>query len=114
MKTDEQIRKVVMRRVRLIYYARQAAKPAPRIALLAGLSAGLASTVSVVNVALNALMVGGVSQFATFVAVAFAGTTFAVQALTLALVATIGWFAFDALKKLQTTILPARAVATVQ
>ena len=71
MKTDEQIRKAVMRRVRLIYYARQAAKPAPRIALLGVLSVGLASTVSVANVALNALMVNGVAQFAAFVVAAF-------------------------------------------
>jgi hypothetical protein len=114
MKTDEQIRKAVMRRVRLMYYARQAAKPAPRVALLGALSAGLVSTVSVVNVALNAFMVGGVSQFITFAAVAFAGTTFAAQALTLALVATIGWFVFDALKKIQSVVLPARAAATAQ
>ncbi len=111
MKTDEQIRKAVMRRVRLIYYARQAAKPAPRIALLGALSAGLASTVSLVNVALNAFMVQGVTQFFAFAFYAFLGTTVAVQALTLALVATIGWFAFDALRKLQAVVRPAHAVA---
>lgn len=102
-----------MRRVRLIYYARQAARPAPRVALLAGLSAGLASTVSVVNVALNAVAAGGVTEFAAFFVAAFVGTTFAVQALTLALAATIGWFAFDALKKIQSAVAPAHEVATV-
>lgn len=103
-----------MRRVRLIYLARQAAKPAPRIALLGVLSAGLASTVSVVNVALNALMVGGASELAAFFAAAFVGTTFGVQALTLGLIATVGWFAFDAVRKIQTVVMPAREVATAQ
>ncbi len=114
MKTDAQIRARVMRRVRAIYWARQIARPAPRVALLGALSLALTSTVSVVNVAVNALMFGGVLQLAGFFVAAFVGTTLAVQALVLGIVATVGWFVFDAVRKVTTVLAPAHEVATAQ
>jgi hypothetical protein len=103
-----------MRRVRAIYWARQLARPAPRVALLGALSLGLTSTVSIVNVAVNALMFGGVSQVVAFFIAAFVGTTLAVQALVLGIVATVGWFAFDAVRKIGMVLAPAQEVAIAQ
>lgn len=114
MKTDEQIRAHVMRRVYTMYWARQLKKPATRFAFVGALSAGLLSSVSIVNVALNALAVGSIEHIAAFFLAAFVGTTLAVQAMLVALVGSIGWFAFDALKKVREVVMPVGEAATAQ
>ena len=112
MKTDAQIRAHVMRRVYAMYWGRQLKKPAPRIALVGVLAFGLASSVSIVNIVLNALSVGGVAELAAFFVSAFAGTTAGVQAMTLALVGSVGWFISDALHKVRDVVMPVRETAT--
>ena len=113
MKTDDQIRAHVMRRVRAIYVARQLKRPAPRIALIGALLAGIASSVSVVQVALNALAVTSFSGFLSFVTAAFLGTTLAVQVMVLGVVCSIGWFFFDGFRVVRSRILPEYAPEVV-
>ena len=114
MKTDEQIRAHVMRRVYTMYWARELKKPAPRIALVGALVIGLASTVSVANVAVNALMVTGAGDLVAFFVAAFLATSAAVQAMTVALVGSVGWFIVDAFRKVRDTVMPAQETATAQ
>lgn len=114
MKTDAQIRAHVMRRVYAMYWGRQLKKPAPRIALVGVLAFGLASSVSIVNVILNALSVGGVAELAAFFIAAFVGTTGAVQAMTVALVGSLGWFIADGVKHVHSTVMPLEEASAVQ
>lgn len=114
MKTDEQIRKHVMRRVWAMYWARELKKPAPRIALLGALTIGLASSVSIANVVMNVPYVSGFSGMAAFFVTAFVSTTAAVQAMTVALLGSVGWFIADAFRKVRTAVLPAHETATAQ
>lgn len=114
MKTDEQLRAHVMRRVYAIYWMRELKKPAPRIALIGALVLGLASSVSVVNVVLNALTVGGIEGLVAFVVAAFVGTTAAVQAMTVAFIGSIGWFIADGFRKVHEAVMPQAETATVQ
>jgi hypothetical protein len=81
MKTDVQLRAHVMRRVYLIYWGRQIARPLPRMAAFALLALALTSSVSVASVILNALSVGGVYEVALFFVSAFVNTTLFVQAV---------------------------------
>lgn len=114
MKTDEQMRKYVMRRVYALYWLRELRKPAPRIALVGALMLGLASSVSIANVILNALTVGGIEGLVAFVVAAFVGTTATVQAMTLAFIGSIGWFIADGFRKVHEVVMPARETATAQ
>jgi hypothetical protein len=114
MKTDEQIRRHVMRRVYALYYARLLKKPATRLGAVGALGAVIASSVSVTSVAMNAFAVGGLAQLATFIAVAFVGTSLVVQASVLALVGMVGWFAFDAVKRVETYVVGRHAHALAQ
>lgn len=112
MKTDAQIRARVMRRVYAMYWARELKKPAPRIAFVSALVLGLSGSVSIVNVAVNALSVAGAADLAAFFVAAFLGTTAAVQAMTVALVGSVGWFFLDAFRKVRSAIIPEQEVAT--
>ena len=94
-----------MRRVYGMYWGRQLKHPAPRVVLLGGLAYALTMSVSIVNVAINAFAVGGLTQFATFFVTAFLGTTFFVQGVVLAILASVGWFVYDALKKIQKSVV---------
>lgn len=114
MKTDEQIRRHVMRRVYALYYARLLKKPVTRLGAVGALGAVIASSVSVTNVVMNAFAVGGLTQLATFVAVAFVGTSLVVQSAAIALVAMVGWFAFDAFKRVETYVVGRHATALAQ
>lgn len=115
MKSDAKMRAYVMRRVYLMYWGRQLARPAPRIIALSALAIALFSSVSVVNVFANALAIGGVYGITMFAVAAFANTTLFVQAVTTGIVASIAWFFADTAKKVKTVMLPADAeVAPVQ
>ena len=103
-----------MRRVYTMYWARELKKPAPRIALVGALVLGIAGSVSVANVALNALAISGVSDLVTFAVAAFVGTTATVQAMTMALLGSVGWFIADALRKVKDAVIPQRETATAQ
>jgi hypothetical protein len=59
-------------------------------------------------------MFGGATQVVAFFLAAFVGTTLAVQALVLGIVATVAWFAFDAVRKIGMVLAPAHEVATAQ
>ena len=111
MKTDEQIRAHVMRRVHTMYWARELKKPAPRIALVGALMLGLAGSVSLANVALNALAISGAGDLVTFAIAAFVGTTASVQAMTLALLGSVGWFIADAFHKVKDAVIPQQEAA---
>lgn len=99
MKTDAQIRAHVMRRVYVTYWVRQLTKPGSRLALTLVLLLGLTSVVSVSSVFANAPFVSGVSGVAAFFIAAFLSTTVAVQAMTVALLGSVGWLMTDALRK---------------
>lgn len=114
MKTDEQIRKAVMRRVYTMYWTRELKKPAPRIAFVSVLVLGIAGSVSVANIALNALSVGGVADLVTFSVAAFVGTTVMVQVMTVALLGSVGWFIADAFHTVKDVIIPQQKTATAQ
>ncbi len=104
MKTDEQIRTAVMRRVYAIYLARELKKPAPRVILLAALGTALISSVSIGNIAANVWQVRGIGQLAFFALSAFAATTPFVQAVTVAMVGVLSWFTVDGFKRAQVAL----------
>ncbi len=114
MTSDAKIRARVMRRVWALYWARQLARPAPRAVAFGVLAYGLLSSVSVVNVAVNALAFGSVAELARFAYVAFVTTTPYVQGITLALTAMLGWFSFDAAKRAEVAMLPERETVLAQ
>lgn len=95
-----------MRRVYTIYYARQLARPAPRVALLVVLGTALFASVSVVSVAQNLLAVRGLPQLYAFVVEAFVGATPFVQAVTAGIAGLVSWFSYDTITKVKRTILP--------
>ncbi|MBU6310808.1 hypothetical protein KGO06_02645 [Patescibacteria group bacterium] len=113
MKTDAQIRAHVMRRVYAIYVMRQLKKPAPRIAVIAALLGGIASSVSVGSVAINALAAVGGGNIVGFMFAAFLGTTLAVQVMTIGLLSSMGWFFLDGFKTVGAYLRPSHAHATV-
>ncbi len=106
MKTETQLRTYVMRRVYLTYYTREVCKPVPRLAVFVVLALALVGSVSIVNVLVNAMHVQGVGAFVSYLVYAFAGTQPVVQAITLALVALGGWFAYDTAQNLH--LVPSR------
>jgi hypothetical protein len=114
MKTDEQMRKYVMRRVYRMYYTRMLAKPATRVGVVGVLGATLFNSISISSVFANAVAVGGFTELATFVSVAFIGTTLVVQAVTVALLGMAGWFAFDTVKKIELYVAPKSETALAQ
>lgn len=115
MKSDAKMRAYVMRRVYVMYWGRQLARPLPRIAAFSALAVALVSSVSVVNVVLNALAVGGVYEMTLFAVAAFANTTLFVQAVVAGILASVVWVFADTVKTVKTAILPADAeVAPVQ
>lgn len=106
MKTDEQIRSSVMRRVYAIYWTRQLARPAPRVIVLVVLGTALISTVSVVNVAANAFAVRGLGELARFAYAAFLNTTPFVQGLSGAIAAMLAWFSIDGVRQVRFVLTP--------
>lgn len=96
-----------MRRVYVYYWLRQLRRPVSRVALVSVLIAGLASTVSIVNVFLNAPFLSGVPAAAQFFVHAFATTSVVVQGMTLALAVCVAWFAFDVLRTILVAVTPA-------
>ncbi len=111
MKTDAQMKNYVMRRVYVMYCARAVCKPVPRVVVLGVLVLALIGSVSIVNVIANALHTDGLYGLGVFVMEAFTHTTFTVQVVSAAIVAMIGWFAFDTARHIQITSMPPAHIA---
>ncbi len=79
MKTNEEMRKIVMRRVWGIYAIRWLARPFIRVSVLAIAAVAIVGSVSVASVAQNAASKGGVLDLLDFALVAFRDTDALVQ-----------------------------------
>jgi hypothetical protein len=76
MKTEQQMRKAIMRRVYGVYLMRQLGRPITRVTAFFAICLAITSSVSMPNVIANALHS---SDFASFVFTALANTKSAVQ-----------------------------------
>lgn len=111
MRTDDQMRKYVMRRVYFIYCTREVCKPIPRLAVFMVLALALVGSVSIANVVGNALNVHGALGFVSYIAYAFVSTSATVQVMTLALTALAAWFVYDTARNVQMVTLGQSDVA---
>ena len=79
MKTEQQLRESIMRRVYGVYFLRQASAPVVRVVLLGVLALALKQLISITSVLQNLSHTNGVSGFFYYVFSAFTGTEFLVQ-----------------------------------
>lgn len=92
-----------MRRVYVVYWARQLTKPASRVMIFGALTFALIGSVSVANVLTNALNTAGLAGLVTFALSAFTEAETTVKVVSVALVGMIGWAALDTARKIQIT-----------
>ncbi len=79
MKTDQQLRDSIMRRVYAFYFLRQVSAPTVRAVVLVLLALAFKNLVSVTDILTNASHTNGVFGFVYYAFSAFTGTNFLVQ-----------------------------------
>src|SRR3989344_4716283 len=100
MKSEQEMRSYVMRRVYGLYILRQVARPAVRLTILACAFFGIAVSVSLSSVFQNLVNTGDTLAFLRLAIDAFVKTDFMVQLSATLVAGILGWLIADSLRGL--------------